>query len=206
MKQIRVRRGGERGRVVRTPMQAKGGVPGQTEAAERREEVAAEDASEALQAETRRTSRDLGFIHGPERAEPDDALPARAKKDAPVKTKRWTLDLRRPRVAEVARPISETIGQQAAADQLAGDPALRDADATAEPPIAGASIREQAREFRDRLGEVYETMLGPASAAPPGSGPERERRDRASVTLRVTVLPPPQPTRPAPAASSPETP
>jgi len=199
-------RAGGRGRIVRKPVQGKGGVSGQTEAAERREEVPAANAREARQAEARRTSRDLGFIRGPERAELDDEQPARAKKDTPVETKRPTPDLRRPTVGEVARPISEAVGQPVAAGELTGDQGLRGAEATAEPPIAGASIREQAREFRDRLGEVYETMLGPASEAPPGPGTERQRGDRAAVTLRVTVLPPPQSTQPASGTPSAETP
>jgi hypothetical protein len=199
-------RGGGRGRVVRKPVQAKGAVPGQTEAGERREELAAEHASEALQAEARRASRDLSFIRGSERAELDEELPARAKKDTFVEKERWMPDLRSPTVAEVARPISQTIAQQAAADQPSGDRGLHGAEAAGEPPTASTSIREQARELRDRLGEVCEKMLGPASEPPSGPGPEPQRADRASVTLRVTVLPPPQSTQPASDTSSAETP
>ncbi len=175
------RRGG-RGRVMRQPSQPK--------SAEQREEVVARPSREALDAEASRSS-----------GQADDSGKVEPKYEPPRDTKKDSPDARCPRVVDVAKPVFPAIKRRSATpaieDKLADERTAEDTDTMTEAPRAGIFLRERTRELRDCLDEIYKTMLDAARRT--------SSEQQQSVTLHVTILPPPRTTQPAP-ASTPEKP
>lgn len=133
--------------------------------------------------------------------------PPEAKKQVLAEPDTSTTDARSPLVAEVARPTSELVERRFRAAGSAGavtmlQPASEEG-AAVDKRAAGAFISDEVEALRDDLVEIHAAMLDAASSAA-DEAPAAE--DLGSVTLRVTVLPPPEPTPPASAPSSEEAP
>lgn len=202
-----VGRAGGRGRVVREPVPAERDAGMASATAEEPEGVAGGVEDGAPRAARRGVSGELDVAgEQEERVEWKEEPPTREKKDMPLAAKERTANLRCPPVAEVARPTSEMIREQLVTAGRTTGQVPRESEAEVEPQAAGALMHERARELRDHLGEMYETVFGGAFRASPAPGPEGAGEGPASVTLRVTVLSPPATTRPAADRSAAESP
>lgn len=157
---------------ARMPEPARTGRPGGRGSVARRAAQPQDSlaAREKAGARSRRSGRAGGGAGDAERAaealgEPDVSVP----------------DTRCPRAADVARPVSEAIRQQANAEPIAGrggaGPGVIEEDVAADSSASGASALERVRALANHMDDV--------------------------VTLRVTVLPPPQTTQPASATPPP---
>jgi hypothetical protein len=183
---------GGRGRVMREAVQPKRGARSAGAAVEQPAEVPAGVAAPLQQAQRRQALGELDVVD--EAEEPAE----RVKKEAPAESESLRVGPRYPRVADVAKPVSEALSQGVAVVGRAANEAARQADTGVKPEMAGAFMVEHGSELRDHLNQAYERMFSVA----PGSSSEVAQAGSGSVTLRVTVLPPPPATQPAPGTLS----
>ncbi len=173
-----------RGRIARRAAQPEASLAAREKAGERGRPVAAGISRKGPGEEPAESSLSVDHARDQDMAKKSRPSAAPAK-EARGELGVTMLDARCPRVADVARPISEAIRQQASALP------------------AGAFALDQARELGDHLGDASATMLDTVRRSALGTRAEPASADRGAVTLRVTVLPPPQTTQPASATSSP---
>jgi anti-sigma factor RsiW len=133
--------------------------------------------------------------------------PPEHKKQALAEVDTSTTDVRSPLVADVARPTSELVGRRFRAAGSAGGVTMSqpasEQRAAADKRAAGAFISGEVEALRDDLTEIHAAMLDAASSA---ADEAAAAEDLGSVTLRVTVLPPPEPKPPASAPASEQAP
>ena len=205
----RTGRGGGRGRVARRAVQPKESRAAGEKAGERGRPAGAVAGRTGRGKGPRDEPLSTGYARDQDMAKKDGSLPTLAKEEL-GELGISMLDARCPRVADVARPISEMMKQRADAPPAAGRRGMGrgfiEEGVVADSPAAGAFVLEQARELGDHLDDVHATMLDTVRRSGLAPRAEPARADRGAVTLRVTVLPPPQTTQPVSATSSPEAP